>query len=72
MAGVLGLPCIPGTLWAARILTRMSWNVSAEHSVGRTGRGSLQGTLALEKDWDSEETNEEIADEFVGSGAAHS
>ncbi|WP_157106229.1 hypothetical protein [Nocardia sienata] len=50
----------------------MSWNVSAEHSVGRTGRGSLQGTLALEKDWDSEETNEEIADEFVGSGAAHS
>ncbi|MGW6333670.1 type II toxin-antitoxin system Phd/YefM family antitoxin [Nocardia rhamnosiphila] len=30
----------------------------------RTGRGSLRGTLVLEADWDSDETNEAIADEF--------
>jgi hypothetical protein len=55
----------------ARILPRMPWNASSEHSVGRTGRGSLRGTLALDEDWDSEETNEAIADEFVRSGAGH-
>ncbi len=57
---------------AVRILPRMPWNASSEHSVGRTGRGSLRGTLTLDGNWDSRETNEAIADEFDTSGAGHS
>jgi prevent-host-death family protein len=30
----------------------------------RTGRGSLRGQLVLAPDWDSEETNAAIADDF--------
>ncbi|MEV6431041.1 hypothetical protein [Nocardia sp. NPDC051463] len=30
----------------------------------RTGRGSLRGRLVLAPDWDSEETNAAIADDF--------
>lgn len=30
----------------------------------RTGRGSLRGVLTLGTDWDSEETNNAIADDF--------
>ncbi|WP_067664237.1 type II toxin-antitoxin system Phd/YefM family antitoxin [Nocardia miyunensis] len=32
--------------------------------VNRTGRGSLRGKLTLSEDWDSEETNAEIARDF--------
>jgi prevent-host-death family protein len=32
--------------------------------VNRTGRGSLRGKLTLDGDWDSDETNAEIARDF--------
>jgi prevent-host-death family protein len=32
--------------------------------VTRTGRGSLTGTLVMTEDWDSDETNDAIADAF--------
>lgn len=32
--------------------------------VDRSGRGSLRGRLVLDSDWDSEQTNAEIADDF--------
>jgi prevent-host-death family protein len=34
------------------------------HRADRTGRGSLRGQLVLAPDWDSEETNAAIADDF--------
>jgi prevent-host-death family protein len=37
-------------------------------TVNRTGRGSLRGKLVLAEDWDSEETNNAIADDF-GAGS---
>ncbi|MFI9506450.1 type II toxin-antitoxin system Phd/YefM family antitoxin [Nocardia sp. NPDC052566] len=33
----------------------------------RTGRGSLRGHLVLDRDWDSNETNEAIATDFYGA-----
>ncbi|TLF78349.1 type II toxin-antitoxin system Phd/YefM family antitoxin [Nocardia cyriacigeorgica] len=38
--------------------------VPLKRRVNRRGRGSLRGTLRLAPDWDSEETNAEIARDF--------
>jgi prevent-host-death family protein len=38
--------------------------IPLEDKVKRVGRGSLAGVLVLDDDWDSDETNSEIADEF--------
>ncbi len=36
--------------------------------VDRVGRGSLRGTLVIAEDWDSDEVNEAIAQDFGGTG----
>lgn len=33
-------------------------------TAGRRGRGSLRGQLVLSPDWDSQETNDEVAERF--------
>jgi prevent-host-death family protein len=38
--------------------------IPLDHRVTRTGRGSLAGQLVLAQDWDSDEVNEVIADDF--------
>lgn len=37
-------------------------------SILRTGRGSLRGQLTLARDWDSDEVNDAIADDFGIAG----
>ncbi|MEV0543858.1 type II toxin-antitoxin system Phd/YefM family antitoxin [Nocardia salmonicida] len=38
--------------------------VPLSRRVNRTGRGSLRGRVELSADWDSPETNADIADDF--------
>ena len=38
--------------------------IPLSHRVTRTGRGSLAGKLVLAEDWDSDEVNDAIADDF--------
>lgn len=38
--------------------------IPLDHRVSRLGRGSLAGRLVLAPDWDSDEVNEAIADDF--------
>ncbi|MFG1797446.1 type II toxin-antitoxin system Phd/YefM family antitoxin [Nocardia sp. NPDC049149] len=38
--------------------------VPLTRDVNRVGRGSLRGRLVLTPDWDSDETNAQIADDF--------
>ena len=38
--------------------------VPLSRTVNRTGRGSLRGSLVIADDWDSDEVNNAIADDF--------